>query len=29
MTEMENGLCCMDMSILKLDQTLAILRDMF
>lgn len=29
MNRMENGLRCMDMSILKLDQTLAILRDMY
>ena len=29
MSRMENGLRCMDMSILKLDETLAIIRDMY
>lgn len=29
MGRMENGLRCIDMSILKLDETLAILRDMY
>lgn len=29
MNRMENGLRCMDMSILKLDHTLAIIRDIY